>query len=34
MRHLKLDAYEVGGTQWMALYLNAENVTHFDSFGV
>ena len=27
MRHLKLDAYELVGTQWMALYLNAENVT-------
>ena len=22
------------GTHWIALYVNAENVTHFNSFGV
>ena len=28
------DEYESIGTHWIALYVNAENVTHFDSFGV
>ena len=26
--------YESIGTHWIALYVNAENVTYFDSFGV
>ena len=29
-----LDEYESMGTHWVALYLNTENVTYFDSFGV
>ena len=29
-----LDEYESIGTHWIALYVNAENVTYFDSFGV
>ena len=32
------DAYIINlesiGTHWIALYVNANNVTHFDSFGV
>ena len=32
------DAYIINlesiGTHWIALYVNAKNVTHFDSFGV
>ena len=28
------DEYKSIGTHWMALYVNAENVAHFDSFGV
>ena len=28
------DEYESIGTHWIALYVNAENVTYFDSFGV
>ena len=31
---MKLDEYEPIGTQWIGLYVNAENVTYFDSFGV
>ena len=31
---INLDEYESIGTHWMALYVNAENVTYFDSFGV
>ena len=31
---IKLDEYKSIGTHWIALYLNAENVTYFDSFGV
>ena len=29
-----LDEYESIGTHWIALYVNVENVTYFDSFGV
>ena len=29
-----LDEYESVGTHWIALYVNAENVTYFDSLGV
>ena len=29
-----LDEYESIGTHWIALYVNAENLIHFDSFGV
>ena len=29
-----LDEFESMGIQWIALYLNAENVTYFDSFWV
>ena len=28
------DEFESIGTHWIALYVNAENVTYFDSFGV
>ena len=28
------DGYKSVGTHWIALYVNAENVAHFDSFGV
>ena len=31
---IKLDEYESIGTHWIALYVNAENVTNIDSFGV
>ena len=31
---IKHDEYESIGTHWIALYVNAENVTYFDSFGV
>ena len=31
---INLDKYESIGTHWIARYGNAENVTHFDSFGV
>ena len=31
---INLDEYESLGTHWIALYVNAENVTYFDSFGV
>ena len=31
---INLDEYESIGTHWIALYVNAENVTYFDSFGV
>ena len=31
---INLDEYESVGTYWIALYVNAENVTYFDSFGV
>ena len=31
---VNLDECESIWTQWIALYVNAENVTHFHSFGV
>ena len=31
---INLDEYESTGTNWIALYVNAKNVTYFDSFGV
>ena len=31
---VNLGDYESIGTHWIALYVNAENVTYFDSFGV
>ena len=31
---INLDEHESTGTHWIALYINAENVTYFDSFGV
>ena len=31
---INLDEYESIRTHWIALYVNAESVTYFDSFGV
>ena len=31
---INLDEFESKGTHWIALYLNAENLTYFDSFAV
>ena len=31
---INLDEYESVGTHWIALYVNAENVTYFDSFRI
>ena len=31
---VNLEGYESGGMHWIALYVNAKNVTYFDSFGV
>ena len=31
---IDLDEYESIGTHWIVLYVNAENVTYFDSFEV
>ena len=31
---INLDDYESIGTHWIFLYVNAKNVTYFDSFGV
>ena len=31
---INLDEHESIGTHWIGLYLNAENVTYFDSFRV
>ena len=31
---ISLDEYESIGTHWITLYVNAENVTYFDNFGV
>ena len=31
---INLDEYESIGTHWITLYVNAKNVTYFDSFGV
>ena len=29
-----LDDYESIGTHWITLYVNGDNITYFDSFGV
>ena len=31
---INLDKYESRATHWIALHMNAENVTYFASFGV
>ena len=31
---INLDEYESIGTDWTTLFVNAENVTYFDGFGV
>ena len=31
---INLDEYESIGTHWVALYVNDNNITYFDSFGV
>ena len=31
---LNLDEYKSIGTHWIALYVNDNNVTYFDSFGL
>ena len=31
---INLDEYESIGTRWITLYVNAKNVTYFDSFRV
>ena len=31
---INLDEYKSIETHWIALYVNAKNVTYFDSFGV
>ena len=31
---INFDEYESIGTNWIALYVNAKNITYFDSFGV
>ena len=31
---INLDEYESIGTHWISLYVNAENITYFDSLGV
>ena len=31
---INLDEYELTETYWIAFYVNAKNVTYFDSFGV
>ena len=31
---INLDEYKPIETHWIALYVNAKNVTYFDSFGV
>ena len=31
---INLDDYESIGTHWIALYVNAKNVTYFDTLGV
>ena len=30
---MNLDKYESIGTHWVALYVNAENIAYFHSFG-
>ena len=34
MRQINLDKFKSIGTHWIALYVNTENVTYIDSFGV
>ena len=34
MYTINLDEYESIGTHWIALYVNDNNVTYFDNFGV
>ena len=31
---VNFDEYESVGTQWIAVYVNGDNVTYFDNFGV
>ena len=31
---INLDEYESIGTHWISLYVNDNNVTYFDNFGV
>ena len=31
---VNFDEYESAGTQWIAVYVNGDNVTYFDNFGV
>ena len=31
---INIDEYESVGTHWKAWYVNAENVTYFDTFGI
>ena len=31
---INLDEFKSIGTHWIALYLNGNNITYFDSFGV
>ena len=31
---INLDEYKSIGTHWIALYVNGNNIIHFDSFGV
>ena len=31
---INLDEYKSIGTLWIVLYVNCDNVTYFDSFGV
>ena len=31
---INLDEYELIGIHWITLYINIENVTYFDSFGI
>ena len=31
---INLDKYKSIGTHWITLYINGDNVTYFDSFGV
>ena len=31
---INLDEYESVGTHWIALYVNDNNITYFDGFGV
>ena len=31
---INLDEYKSIGTHWITLYVNGDNITYFDSFGV